>query len=144
MPAPQQNYRNHRQTVPGYLVVLFILLVNAGWAAYRLWGDVSVDRVMALLVAVALFRLALYARAFALRVQDRVIRLEMRTRLRELLPSDLKPRVHEFTVGQLLALRFAGDEELPGLAARVLEDRITDRNAIKQMVASWEADHLRA
>lgn len=143
MPA-EQSFRNHRQTVPGYLVVLFVLFVNVGWAAYRLWADVSFDRLMFLLVALALARLALYARAFALRVQDRVIRLEMRLRLHELLPAELHARIHEFSARQLIAMRFASDDELPALAAAVLADRITNTTRIKQMITTWQADHLRA
>jgi hypothetical protein len=124
--------------------VLFVLFLNVFWSAYRLVVEVTVDHAMALLVALALARLALYARGFALRVQDRVIRLEMRLRLHQLLPPDLQSRLDEFTVPQLLAMRFASDDELPTLAATVLNDRITDRNRIKQMVSSWQADHLRA
>lgn len=62
----------------------------------------------------------------------------------KLLPQDLQGRIEEFTPGQLVALRFAGDDELPGLARRVLNDKLTDGKAIKQMVQHWRADHLRA
>ena len=99
---------------------------------------------MALLLAVALVIVYLFARAFALTVQDRVIRLEMRLRMREVLPADLLPRIPEFTRGQLVALRFASDAELPALARRVLDERLTDRKAIKQLVREWQADTLRA
>ena len=64
---------------------------------------------------------------FALRVQDRVIRLEMRLRLRELLPPDLVPRISELRPRQLVALRFAGDRELPALTRRVLDERLRGR-----------------
>ena len=76
------------------------------------------------LMALALFVLAFFARVFALTVQDRVIRLEMRLRLAEILPADLRPRIPEFTVGQLVSLRFAGDAELPALARKVLDEKI--------------------
>ena len=99
---------------------------------------------LAALVAVALLITIFLARIFALKVQDRVIRLEMRLRLRELLPPDLVPRIAELTPGQLVALRFAGDRELPVLARRVLDERLEDRKAIKQLIADWQADHLRA
>ena len=84
------------------------------------------------------------ARIFALTVQDRVIRLEMRLRLRELLPPDLQPRIGEFTRHQLVAMRFASDRELPAIARKVLDERLEDRKAIKLLVQEWEADHLRA
>lgn len=66
-------------------------------------------------------------RIFALTVQDRVIRLEMRLRLRELLPAGLQPGIPEFSVSQLVALRFASDAQLPELCATVLERNIHDR-----------------
>ena len=84
------------------------------------------------------------ARHFALRVQDRVIRLEMRLRLAQLLPADLRPRINELTPKQLVALRFASDEELPDLVRTVLVDRITDGRAIKKMIRNWQGDYLRA
>ncbi len=95
-------------------------------------------------MAIALVIVYLYARSFAVTVQDRVIRLEMRLRLRELLPADLVPRIPEFTRGQLIALRFASDAELPALARRVLDERLMERKVIKQLVRDWQADTLRA
>ena len=85
-----------------------------------------------------------YARNFALTVQNRVIRLEERMRLERLLPEDLKPRIGEFTCGQLVAMRFACDAELPALARKVLTDNIQAGKTIKQMVQNWRADYLRA
>jgi hypothetical protein len=99
--------------------------------------------VLGALVGVALVLGFLLARLFALTAQDRIIRLEMRLRLRELLPADLTPRIGEFTSGQLVALRFAGDRELPVLARRVLDEHLDDRKAIKQLVTDWQADRLR-
>lgn len=81
---------------------------------------------------------------FALTVQDRVIRLETRLRLERLLPADLKARILEFSVGQLIALRFASDAELPDLARRVLDEKVKDKKAIKQMIKTWKPDYLRA
>jgi len=85
-----------------------------------------------------------FARIFALKVQDRVIRLEMRMRLQQVLPPDLRGRIPEFAVGQLVALRFAGDAELPELARKVLDEKLTDRSAIKKMIRDWQPDELRA
>src|SRR5258708_30313282 len=83
-------------------------------------------------------------RLFAIAVQNRVIRLEERMRLERLLPADLKARIGEFTCGQLVAMRFACDAELPALARKVLADNIQGRNAIKQMVQTSRADYLSA
>jgi uncharacterized membrane protein YheB (UPF0754 family) len=102
------------------------------------------DALVGVLTAAALVLLAFHARLFALRVQDRVIRLEERMRLERLLPDDLKSRIGEFQTGQLVALRFACDAELPALARKVLNDKVTDRKAIKKMVGAWRADYLRA
>jgi hypothetical protein len=93
---------------------------------------------------VALLLLALYARTFALTVQDRVIRLEMQLRLQNLLPADLHPRIPEFTTSQLVALRFASDSELPDLARKVLAEKLSERKAIKQLIRDWQPDNLRA
>jgi hypothetical protein len=95
-------------------------------------------------VAIALLLAALYGRMFALAVQDRLIRLEMHLRLQGLLPANLRPRIPEFTVNQLVALRFASDAELPGLAGKVLAENLQDRKTIKQMIQNWQADELRA
>lgn len=145
MPDAPQSYANHTKWVPLYhLVAGPILLTNVIWATYRAVTRVGPDSVIALLVAVALIIMYLFARVFALTVQDRVIRLEMRLRMRELLPADLVPRIPEFTREQLVALRFASDPELAALARRVLDERLTDRRTIKQLVRDWQADTLRA
>ena len=140
-----QNYQNHAKTVPLYhLVAGPILLLNLLWTMSGVWTRPGGDSVLALLVAIALVIVYLYARSFALTVQDRVIRLEMRLRLHELLPADLVPRIPEFTRDQLVALRFASDAELPALARRVLDERLMERKVIKQLVRDWQADTLRA
>ena len=104
----------------------------------------SANVVVALIVAIALLLAALYGRMFALAVQDRLIRLEMQLRLQGLLPANLRPRIPEFTVNQLVALRFASDAELPGLAGKVLAENLQDRKTIKRMIQNWQADELRA
>lgn len=141
-----QNLQNHVRFVPAYHLFVFpVLFVNIGWTIYRLVKfPVSFNTVFAVILAVALLLLALYARLFALTVQDRVIRLEMRLRLAEILPPDLRPRIPEFTVSQLVSMRFASDAELPALARRVLDDKMNDRKAIKQLVKNWQGDYVRA
>jgi len=140
-----QSYKNHAKFVPPFhFFVVPILAANAVWMTWRAVSHPSGEMIMAALTAWALIVLAFLARVFALTVQDRVIRLEMRLRLRELLPADLQPRVPEFTRNQLVALRFAGDRELPALARRVLDERLQDRKSIKLLVQDWQADNLRA
>jgi hypothetical protein len=140
-----QNFKNHSKIVPAFhLVAGPIFMFYAVWTIVRTVRHFSAENVVAVLVAIALVILAFEARLFALRVQDRVIRLEMRLRMRDLLPADLQTRIPEFTVGQLIALRFAGDAELPGLARKVLEEKLSDGTAIKKMVQNWQPDTVRA
>ena len=141
-----QNFQNHTKFVPPFhMFVLPVLLVNAGWTIYHLIKTgVSFETVLLVLMGFALLTFALFARLFALTVQDRVIRLEMRLRMAEILPADLRPRIPEFTVGQLVSLRFASDAELPALARKVLDDKMESRKAIKQMIQNWQGDYLRA
>jgi Family of unknown function (DUF6526) len=142
----EQSFSNHVKWVPSFhFFVLPVLTLNVGWAIYRLIRPgFSWDALIHLLVALALWVLMFNARMFALRVQDRAIRIEERERLSKLLPDDLKARIYEFKPGQLVALRFASDEELPTLARKVLNDKMVDQKAIKLMVKNWRADHLRA
>ena len=140
-----QSFENHARVIPAYHMVTFgILALNLVWSIYRLATDFSTDRGFASLVAIALVLMFFYARIFALTVQDRVIRLEMKLRLREVLPPALRPRIDELTVPQLVSLRFASDAELPALCEQVLNEKIQDRKAIKRMVKNWQADRLRA
>jgi hypothetical protein len=139
-----QNLANHARFVPGYhFLTAGLLLVNLLWSIIRLVRAPTIDSTVALLVAVALVMMFWYLRVFPLAVQDRVIRLEESLRIATLAPS-LRDRVAEFTPHQLVALRFASDAELPGLAERVLSERITSRSAIKALIREWRADHQRA
>jgi hypothetical protein len=142
--VPAQSFKNHRQIIPVYLAALGIFFLNILWSVYRFVQTPGADSLVAVLVAVALAIVSLYARRFALTVQNRLIRLEMRLRLRELLPADLQGRIGQLSHRQLIALRFASDEELPGLCRTVLTDNVTDQTAIKKMIKNWNADHLRA
>jgi len=144
MAESQQSLQNHARIIPAYhYFVLGAFTLNLVVSFINLFNAPSFTTVTGVLTAAALITLAVFARVFALKAQDRVIRLEMRLRMRELLPSSLQPRIREFTKGQLVALRFASDAELPELAEQVLRDNIQDRAVIKQMVRDWEADHLR-
>ncbi len=145
--AEQQNYANHTRYVPAYHFVLFgIVLINLFYSLYRFfryWMQTPGQDGMRVLIAIALAIFFVYTRQFATTLQDRIIRLEMTLRLEKLLPADQRPRIKEYTVGQLIALRFAPDDELPALAAKVLAEKITDRKVIKQMIKNWNADNLR-
>jgi hypothetical protein len=141
----EQNFANHTKIFPPFhFFVVPILLVNLGVQLYRLKFGITFATVFGTLLAVALILGFLSARMFALSVQDRVIRLEERLRYQRLLPSDLQPRIEDFTVAQLVSLRFACDAELPALARKVLDEKLQERKAIKQLVKNWKPDFLRA
>ena len=141
MADQEQNFANHARFVPPYHYVAFpILLVNLLYRLYWLSGGFTFDAILDVLVGVALIIVALFARVFALGAQDRVIRLEMRLRMRELLPDDLQGRINDFTPTQMVGLRFASDAELPALARKVLDENIVKATPIKQAVKDWQPD----
>ncbi len=147
MAQQEQNYANHARYVPAYHFVLSgILILNLVWSVYRIfryWMLTPGQDGMRFLIAVALLIFFVYTRRFVTTLQDRIIRLEMRLRLEKLLEPDLRSRIPEFTPRQLISLRFASDEELPALAAKVLSEKITDGKIIKQMIKKWNPDYLR-
>jgi hypothetical protein len=145
MSSPVQTYKNHIRWVPPFhFFVLPVLLLNFLNGARLVWLAPSLSTTFALLVATALFMLALLARVMAVTVQDRVIRLEMRLRLREVLPPDLQGRINDLTRDQLVALRFASDGELAELVRQVLGGDLTKKREIKLKVKNWQGDSLRA
>ena len=118
-------------------------LINFLVSAYATVTGFSLDALLVTLVSLALVTAAFFARFFALGAQDRIIRLEERLRMQQVLPDDLRSRVADFTTEQLIALRFCADDELPDLSRKVLDDSIADRKTIKQLVKTWRADHQR-
>ena len=140
-----QSFQNHARLDPlfhGFLGPLsFILLIAAVTNFVRNISWMSAFLAVASIWAVvATFKIRLYA----LKVQDRVIRLEERLRYQRLLPSDLQARTDDFTINQIVSLRFASDAELPALARKVLDEKLQDRKAIKQLIRVWKPDYLRA
>lgn len=139
-----QNMKNHARYIPLFHFVAGpILLVNCIYSIVLAVRIPIWDNIDGALVGLALLVLFFAGRGFATTLQDRVIRLEEQVRFERLFPADLRSRIPEFTRDQFVALRFASDGELPTLARAVLDQRIHDRNAIKQMVSEWRADHLR-
>jgi len=144
MTEPQQSLQNHARIIPAYHYFIFgAFTINLILSVMDLLSAPWLRTGAGVLTAAALIVLTLYARVFALKAQDRVIRLEMRLRMKELLPPALQPRIGEFTPGQLVAMRFASDAELPELAATVLAGNVQDKKAIKGMIKDWQGDFLR-
>ena len=140
-----QSFENHGQYRPEYhLGVFFILLANFLWSTYQLVRGFSAGTLLGFLMSVAFVVMFFSLRVQILTVQDRVIRLEMRQRFRSVLAADLANRASSLPLRQIIALRFASDEELPSLVSEVVSGQVTAPKEIKQKVRDWQADHLRA
>ena len=142
----EQNFGNHGKIVPVFhFFAVPVFVINFFWSLFRLRVlGVSFAGLFGVILAAALVVLVFEARLFALAVQDRVIRLEERLRYERLLPADLQARCGELTTNQIVALRFACDAELPALARKVLDEKLNQRKAIKQLVKKWRPDCQRA
>lgn len=143
MPEKIQSAKSHTRWEPWYHfiaspIALANLVIQIRHAAYvggrYAWWNAA--------LALGFFALVASARLMALTVQDRVIRLEMRLKLRELgVPM---ADIMKLRVKQLVALRFASDAELPSLVQRVLAGELADQKAIKFAIKEWQADWQRA
>lgn len=143
---PEQTYANHVKRVPIFLYFLApVFILNFGWAVHHFMktGFTFGAGMYALLAAALLVQLVVQ-RTFALKVQDRVIRLEEQLRYQRLLSPELQARAETLTIGQIVSLRFASDAELPELTRRVLDEKLENRKTIKQLIKNWKADELRA
>lgn len=144
MAEPTQTYASHGRYIPVYhFFTVPVLLVNVIVMAIQFVRDPRFITGWAVIVAVALFLGMLYLRFMPLRAQDRVIRLEERARLDRILPSDLRGRIGELTPDQLIAIRFAPDDEVPELTRRALNGELKTQKDIKLAIRNWRADHLR-
>lgn len=140
----EQNFANHTQKLPPlYTAAALILAANLVWSVWTLFHSLTPGNALAVLTAFALLVVGLYARTNAQVVQNRVIRLEERLRLANILPADLKARIGELSTGQLIALRFASDAEVTELTREVLAGDIQDKKVIKGKIRNWRADFLR-
>ena len=139
-----QTYANHARfhppfhffLAPGSIVLLILTIINVVRHYRRL--DAWILLLMGVLFFVAVFLL----RSNPLRAQDRLIRLEERLRLQALLSAELASRINDLTESQLIALRFASDDELPGLVAKVLAEKMQSKD-IKKAIVTWRADTFR-
>jgi len=145
MAERDQTYKNHTRRLPAFhFFVLPVLLLNFLNEARHVWRYPSEGAALTAVVAAALLTLGFLSRTQALAVQDRVIRLEMRLRLRQVLPPEMHARIPELRSRQLVALRFASDAELPELVREVLDGKLNTGKEIKRRVKNWQSDWLRA
>jgi hypothetical protein len=140
-----QTYKNHVRYYP--LVHYFltpVLLFNLIWQAIRLYQEPNWDRVENLLMAVAFIALSVAARLQALKAQDRIIRLEETLRFQRVLPAELAAQgISKLRAGQIIALRFASDEELADMVTRTLNGEFQNSKEIKLAIKNWRSDFLR-
>lgn len=138
-----QTYANHARFDPWFHYFLGpVLIVNFGWSIGHVVRYPRPVNGWLVVVAFALIVLAVKARTFALKAQDRVIRLEERMRLATLLPEPLRARIDELEIRQLIALRFASDAEIPALVERTLKEKLSSKQ-IKQAIQNWRPDYYR-
>jgi len=145
-----QNFANHTRFDPlfhfflapvfilGVILALIHFFAHLSHSSFR--DDFHAGLII--LLAVALVVWLTKTRLYALKVQDRVIRLEERLRLTQLLPDPLRSRIPELTEDQLIGIRFASDAEVPKLVERTLKERLS-RKQIKQAIVNWRADNWR-
>ena len=127
-----------------FLVPFFMIAIGLASYSLQLFSDFGVKQeLVAVIFTLGVAMATVGARRQAVGVQDRVIRLEERLRMHQLFDDDMAGQISGFTTSQLIALRFASDEELPGLARKVLTENITDQKVIKQLIRNWRADHQR-
>lgn len=140
----EQNYSNHARYYPLFhFVVMPLLALNFLSHLVRFFMAPSWALAFWTVLGATLILLALVSRLQALKAQDRVIRLEERLRYREFLSPELAARANGLRTGQIIALRFASDEELPGLIERTLNGEFTTTKEIKQAIKNWRGDYLR-
>ena len=132
----------HFFVIPVFVLGLILSMVH--FFAHITRGDLheQIHAVLLILLAAAFLILAFKVRLYALKVQDRVIRLEEQLRLMRLLPEPLRSRIPELTEGQLCALRFASDAELAKLAERAMNEKLS-RADIKKAIQTWRPDYWR-
>ena len=136
-----QNYQTHRHrpvltnVAALFALLAFLIIVISLFRAPSLAGVGELCLALSALVLVAISRI------YTVRLQDRIIRLEMRLRLAGLLPNR-QADIERLAVRQLIALRFASDAELPALMDRALAENLTS-DQIKRAVRNWQADYQR-
>lgn len=138
-----QNLKNHARLDPAYHILIFgIYLLNLVYAGVHLYRQRTISSGWYLVLSLVVIVPILKVRTYPLRVQDRVIRLEERLRLQVLAPQAWHPQIYRLSERQLIALRFASDDEVVELAKLALERNLSSKQ-IKERIRSWRADDWR-
>jgi Family of unknown function (DUF6526) len=140
---PPQTFANHtRYDPPFHFFVLPVFLITFLASIVFLVRHPSIHSGWFVVVTLAALVGLLRIRIYALKVQDRVIRLEERLRLASLLPETQHNQIGQLSESQLIGLRFASDQEVPGLVARAVAERLS-RTDIKKAILVWRPDYWR-
>jgi len=141
---PAQNFKNHSQYVPlfHFVTMPILLMVLIGSIVNLLHSAPENVYSASLLVAltIAVLIIAFSARGFALKAQDRAIRAE--ENFRHYIATG-KPLDDSLRMGQIIALRFAGDNEFVALAKKAAAEKMSPKE-IKMAINNWKGDHYRA
>jgi hypothetical protein len=145
-----QTFANHTRFDPlfdfflGPVFILGLILSLIHFFYHLRQSDMrdNIHSFLLIVLAVALLTLVFKTRLYALKVQDRIIRLEERLRLMQLLSEPLRSRIPELTEDQLIGLRFASDAEVPKLVERALNEKLK-RKDIKKAIQNWRPDYWR-
>jgi hypothetical protein len=145
-----QTFANHTRfdplfhffLVPVFALGLIMTLIHFVYHFRESDPRDNIHSFLLIVLATAFLVWVFKTRLYALKLQDRVIRLEERVRMMQLLPEPLRSRISELTESQLCGLRFASDAELPKLTERALNEKLT-RKDIKQAVQNWRPDYWR-
>ncbi len=138
-----QNLKNHGRFDPFFHGLWgFMLVANLIVAVIHLVHHPHLYPAWLVVLSLAAIPLVLKVRLYPLKVQDRVIRLEERLRLQALAPAEWHAQIYRLSPDQLIALRFAADDEVVSLAKLALEQNLT-RKQIKERIKSWRADYFR-
>lgn len=138
-----QDLKNHARLDPAYHVFLFgLYLLNLVFAGVELHRQHTLFTGWYLALSILAIVPILKLRTYPLKVQDRVIRLEERLRLQALAPQEWHTQIYRLSESQLIALRFAGDDEVVELAKQALDHNL-DRKQIKERIKNWRADDWR-
>ena len=137
-----QSLKNHARFDPTYLVLALFLFLNVIYSIVHLVRHVSWRSGWFVVLSLAAVFLLLRMRQYSLKVQDRVIRLEERLRLQALAPAEWRPQIYRLTEAQLIALRFASDDEVVALAQQAVAENLS-RKQIKERIRNWRPDEWR-
>jgi hypothetical protein len=138
-----QSLMDHARFDPWYhFFITAFYFLNLVYASIHLYRQTSLSSGWYLVLSIAAIVPIILWRNYPLKVQDRVIRLEERLRLQALAPPDWHAQIYRLSEGQLIALRFASDDELVELARQALEHNLS-RKQIKERIRNWRADDWR-